>query len=196
MESQPKTVLVDMDGVLADFNKRVEEILKEDYPDVPVPQTRDHFYIDDDMDPIYKPVIKEIISRAGFFTELPLEPGAVDGWANIVELGYRPQICTSPLRKNPTCNPDKLAWLEEYFVPQFGHWVVDTAIIDKDKSRHAGIALIDDRPYIKGTEIASWKHVIFDQQYNKTSEAPYRLQGWKDTNLTPILGTLATATQH
>lgn len=192
MKKPENIVLIDMDGVISDFDERVVRILQSDYPEVPLPPQRNNFYIDDDMPPEHKPIIREIISRPGFFTELRVLPDAHNGWERLLAAGWQPQICTSPLRKNPTCNEDKLSWLEEHFVPWFGHWVVDTAIIDKDKTRYPGIVLIDDRPKIDGDEKAVWRHVVFDQPYNKEAPSPLRLFGWKDSLLLPILASLNT----
>ncbi len=190
MLTAEKIVLTDMDGVIADFDGKVKRDLKNLYPDVPIPQPRKSFYIDDDMAPEHKPVIREIISNPGFFTELGVIEGAHEGWEQLLEAGYTPQICTAPLRKNPTCNQDKLSWLEEHFVPRFGHWVIDTAIITKDKASCEGFVIIEDRPEIKDAHRAIWKHVVFDQPYNRDASSPYRLAGWKDPLIIPLLQTI------
>jgi len=180
-----------MDGVLAGFDSRVIEILGQDYPEVPIPKTRANFYIDDDLSPKYEPIIREIISRAGLFRELEVLPQALEGWEDLLAHDYEPRICTAPLRKNPTCNPDKMAWLEEHFVPRFGKQVVDLAIIDKQKYKHPGLALIDDRPVIEGAVEADWKHIVFTQPYNQTTEAEFRINGWDDPTLYGTLEKIA-----
>jgi 5'-nucleotidase len=143
------------------------------------------------MAPEFTPIVHEITSQPGFFKELPVLPGALQGWEDLLANGYLPQICTAPLRKNPTCTPDKLAWLEEHFVPRFGKYVLDTAIVDKQKFKHPGIALIDDRPVIDGAVEASWKHILFTQPYNQQTETEFRIAGWGDPMLYEALGKIA-----
>jgi 5'-nucleotidase len=72
-------------------------------------------------------------------------------------------------------------------VPHFGSWVIDTAIIDKDKASYPGLAIIEDRPEIKDAHRASWVHIVFDQTYNRNSSAPYRLLRWNDPLMLTIL---------
>jgi 5'-nucleotidase len=191
MKNMERTVLVDMDGVLAGFDAKVIEILGRDYPHIPIPQTRKSFYISDDMAPEFEPIVHDITSKPGFFKELSVLPGALDGWEDLLANDYQPQICTAPLRKNPTSVPDKLSWLEEHFVPRFGKYVLDTAIIDKQKFKYYGIALIDDRPVIEGTAEASWSHILFTQPYNLQTEAEFRISGWGDPMLYGALGKIA-----
>jgi len=190
MRTPESIVLVDMDGVMADFDGKVLQDLEDLYPHVPIPHPRNSFYIDDDMAPEHKPIVREIISKPGFFTQLGVIEGTHQGWELLLDAGYTPQICSAPLRKNPTCEQDKLAWLEEHFVPQFGHWVIDTAIITKDKASCSGLAIIEDRPEIKDAHRAEWKHVVFDRTYNQFAQSPYRLDGWKDPFIIPLLRTI------
>lgn len=184
---QGRTVLVDMDGVLADFEARVLQIITDEHPDIPLPEARTNFYIEEDFPEEYRPIIESIYRRAGFFSELPLINGAPDGWQRILDAGFIPRICTSPVRRNPTCEQDKRSWLEEHFAPRFGSWVVDTAIISKTKHHFEGVALIDDRPRIAFAELASWMHVLFEQPYNRNQADKPRLRDWEDPELENIL---------
>lgn len=189
--THPKNVLVDMDGVLADFNGYLHNVLSSEHPRVKLPNPQTMFYLDEEVHPDDKPIIKEIISRPGFFSELKPIDGAIEGWGRLLELGYHPQICSAPLRKNETSLIDKRAWLEEYFVPRFGISIVDLAIFAKEKWLHKGLALIDDRPdpnYKNHEGInPAWQHIVYDQPYNKLSEAPFRMLSWEDPILPKIL---------
>jgi 5'-nucleotidase len=83
---------------------------------------------------------------------------------------------------------NKLAWLRRHFVPLFGELVVSDAIIDKDKYRYDGLALIDDRPEVDTNNgRATWRHIVFDRPYNKHSSAALRIRGWDDPHLEETL---------
>lgn len=114
---------------------------------------------------------------------------AIYGWQRLLDLGYIPQICSSPLTSNPTCAEDKIKWLKNNFAPLFGEYIVNTAIITKDKHLYDGLALIDDRPIVHSNHLASWEHIVFDRPYNREIDG-IRLMGWKDENLESILNSI------
>jgi 5'-nucleotidase len=179
-------VLVDMDGVLADFDGQVINVLRNEYPDIPIKDVRTHFYISDDY-PEHALLIREISDRQGFFESLPLLEEALEGWQRIINLGYHPRVCSAPMISNPYSNVEKISWLEEYFVPVFGKYVVDEAIINSEKYLYDGIAIIDDRPKLKGSEEASWMHILYDQPYNRAISEHSRIVGLLDNNLPRLL---------
>lgn len=50
---------------------------------------------------------------------------------------------------------------------------IDRMIISRDKTHVTGSVLIDDKPYVTGTNRnPSWQHVIFEQPYNKGVSQP------------------------
>jgi 5'-nucleotidase len=176
-------VLVDMDGVLADFDAAVLDQLPPGIERV----ARTHFYISEDYQTHAKHV-RDITSRADFFLDLPLVDNALDGWQRLIGAGYQPQICSAPLSRNSDSVRNKLAWLDRHFAPRFGDLVVSEAIIDKRKYRHGGLALIDDRPEVDTNDgQARWLHVVFDRPYNQDSTAALRIRGWNDPDLEDTL---------
>lgn len=185
-----RTVLVDMDGTIADFDGTLVADLRAEHPEIEIPE-RKSFYFEHDFPEQHHDVIKGIISRPGFFLRHGIIEGAIDGWAGLIEAGYQPRICTAPLRKNRFSIPDKINWLEEHLVPVFGTRVIDTAIIDKHKFRHPALALIDDRDDIEDVRKASWEHIVFDQPYNHECKAQYRMLGWHDRGVFVALGSIA-----
>lgn len=172
-------VLVDMDGVLADFDKRALESLPPEVERI----TRQNFYVASDY-PEHDALIRAATAHPDFFEHLDLIDGALEGWQRLIDLGYDPRICSAPLRSNPRSIEGKKLWLAKHFAPVFGDQVVKRAIFNKKKYEHSGIALIDDRPEVEEGE---WRHIVFDQPYNQLSQAAFRLCTWHDPNLASIL---------
>ena len=72
-------------------------------------------------------------------------------------------------------------------VPHFGARVVEEAIIDKNKWRYSGLALVDDRPFVprgpNNSNIATWKHTLFGWAHlgqEVATDAEFRLLDWHD----------------
>ncbi len=179
------TILVDMDGVLADFDKEVLSRMEARYPHIPLLGARQNCHVADDY-PEHWALIRELSNEPGFFDSLPQVDNALEGWGRIIDLGYNPRICSSPINTNPNSRIEKLGWLQRHFAPYFGSIVAEQAIITRDKHLFDGVALIDDRPELRGADEASWRHIIFDQPYNR-HVAGLRLSGWLDKKLPEIL---------
>lgn len=186
MTNQKPIVYVDMDGVLADF----DALALVDLP-MHVRSQRVNFYVVKDY-PEYRHVIHKRQQHHLFFEELPVIEGALNGWQRLIDLGYDPVILSAPLSMNVRSIEGKKAWLVKHFVPEFGPSVVERAIIDKQKFRYDGLALIDDRAQVvPDGENASWTHIVMDRAYNKESLAKFRLMNWHDENLANILTSIA-----
>jgi len=174
-----QVVLVDMDGVLADFDLAVVEALKPTCPDIHVGPSSHRMHL---AFPAYAEQIRAVASARGFFRGLKPIEDALAGWRLLEELGYRPRICSSPLVSHPDCEGEKRAWLAE----TLGEQVAREAHIVRDKCPCPGFALIDDIPSMECAS-SGWRHIVFDKTYNQQSQAPYRLRGWLDPNLPDLL---------
>ncbi|EMP30915.1 5'(3')-deoxyribonucleotidase, cytosolic type [Chelonia mydas] len=152
-------VLVDMDGVLADFEGGVLRHFLARYPGEP------HV---------------ELAERRGFsgrgqyrrLRGAGSQPGAL--WLTEVF------ICTSPLMKYEHCILEKYSWVEKYLGPKF----VERLILTGDKTVVSADLLVDDKDTIKGAEPKpSWEHILFTCCHNKHLELQTprrRLQSWAD----------------
>lgn len=92
-------ILLDQDGVLADFDTAFHaawKALKHPHPALP-PSDRRSFYVRDDYPPELRETVEEIYTSPGFFRDLPPIPGALDGVRELRSLGHDVRICTSPL---------------------------------------------------------------------------------------------------
>jgi len=184
------TVLVDMDGVLADFDSQVLHTMTQRHPEIPIRSVRENFQISDDY-PAHFKIVSAISDAKGFFELLQPVENAIDGWRRLISLGYHPRVCSSPMKANPGSADEKLRWLAKHFAPVVGNSIVDEALITNDKYLADGRVLIDDRPQIKNYERAKWTHLIFDQPFNRHVQGP-RLHGWLDEGLPTILRRLTS----
>jgi 5'-nucleotidase len=53
-------------------------------------------------------------------------------------------------------------------------------IITRDKTHVKGKLLVDDKPFVTGTGIPSWEHVVFTAPYNLALTDRKRLSSWND----------------
>lgn len=171
-----------MDGVLADFDSSTMSLLRRHDPTIVI--DRRSFYYHHDY-PELKELFSSFHTALGFFRDLPPVDGAVEGWQQLIDLGYEPRVCSSPLTAHPDCINEKKQWLDHHLGPK----AVDTAIFTSEKFRAHGIALIDDKPGVTGAEQADWRHIVFNQPYNQTIETDLRLHGWHDPRLAALLTT-------
>lgn len=177
-------VLVDMDGVLADFTKQLLDELAQNMPEIEIPDELSLYRINDNFShPKVHQTMHQIIASPGFFRRLDPIEGAIDGWQKLIDLGYYPRICSSPLKDNPGCENEKRSWLEYYI----GEAAAEDAIIDSRKYLYSGFALIDDRIDHPNTTIADWQQIVFSQSYNRSYQTDFRLNGWHDPNLADLL---------
>lgn len=158
-------VLVDQDGVIADFEKLFWERWTEKYPDqsgVPLTQRTTHTLIDQYPQEL-KGKVKQIYNDPGFFRSLPLIPGAKEAIIKMKEMGWVVKICTSPLTNYKHCILEKFEWVEE----NLGFEYTKDLIVTKDKTLVKADFLIDDRPHIGGVATPEWEHIIYDAPYNR-----------------------------
>lgn len=186
------TVLVDMDGVMCDFEKHMLLEFRKRYPREPfvLPDDRRTFYMAEQYDEL-KPglalKINQIMNEKGFFLTMPPIAGAVDAVKEMSEMdGVQVFICTSPVDDSLFCVSEKFAWVKEHLGSE---WIKQT-ILTSDKTLIHGDILIDDRNHVTGlVSPPSWDHIIFTQAHNRHLTASEgqrqfgfvgRLENWTD----------------
>lgn len=175
---QRLTVLVDMDGVLADFDKHLLKETRHLWPEGYTQADQRVRYATNILPKAAQHEARAVTNRAGFFRELPVMPGAVDGLHALAEQADV-WIVTKPLEANPTCRDDKAVWLAEHFGADW----VRRLIITPDKSLVDGDILLDDGPHLRWWDSASWVPVVFPWPWNGLGtdwERCYRWQ-WGDS---------------
>lgn len=155
-------VLIDIDGVLADFDSYLLKEIKKRLPEIEIPEKRDKL-LRKNFSPEEKNKIDQICNEEGFFLNLKEIEGSIEG---VKELAKKHDVffCSSPLTKNINSVKEKQLWVKE----KFGEEWIRKMIIAKDKTIIKGDILIDDIPEeIKGIKTPEWEQIIFDQPYNK-----------------------------
>lgn len=163
-------VLIDQDGVLADFNQGFEAAWRRAghaYPVVPSTARR-HFRLTDEYPADLRSDVEAIYTAPGFFRDLPPIPGALDAVHALLAQGHQVGICTSPLDAYRHCVTEKYEWVERHL----GRAFLSRLILTKDKTLIHGDVLIDDKPTITGLRQPAWQHVIYDQPYNRHVDGP------------------------
>lgn len=161
-------VLVDQDGVLADFDAGVNRALRRQHPGLPIidPALRRSFHLRDDYPAEYLEEIREIQASAGFIVGLEPMPGALEAMRDMLAIGHDVRICTAPLTQFTNCVAEKFQWVQDHL----GHAWLHRIVLTKDKTLVRGDVLIDDCPEVVGTLVPSWEHLIFDASYNAASK--------------------------
>ena len=188
-------VLVDQDGVVADFERGVLDRFRARHPDAPFIALADRrgFYVSRQYPPEWSEEINAIMRAEGFYRDLPVIDGAKRALGEMVAAGHDVFLCTSPLVSSRWSVPDKLAWIEHHL----GRAWLRRIVITSDKTlvgdRLRPCVLIDDRPQITGVAIPPWEHVLFDQPYNRGEPGP-RLPSWAVWR--EVLEPILTAQRH
>lgn len=178
-----RTILVDQDDVLANYSKRLIEIVAQEYPGEPKVSEDELRFFETELhySPENRKAIDRIAIREGFFENLEPIEGAVEALHDLLACGFDVRICTSPKKYFKYCVPEKFAWIEKHLGREFAMRIVLT----RDKTLVRGSILIDDKPEITGVAVPEWEHVIYDRPCNRNASGKRRIN-WQ--NYREVLG--------
>lgn len=165
-----KVILVDLDGVLADYDGLLGQEFIKKYPDIPWDSRRKEFELSPEMDKL----AKAIVTQPGFFASLAPIAGCIECIKRMDQNGHDVKFCTAPLAEYKYCIPEKYAWIEQHFGKDWTRKVIMT----KDKTLIVGDYLIDDKPEPKGQYTPQWIHIVYNQSYNEHVKDKPRLSNW------------------
>jgi len=157
-ELAPPTVLLDMDGVIVDWDAGFREAWGSRSS---IDRTVS-YYMEDCVPPAYRDEALAVLHEEGFFLNLPPMKGSIAAAKAMVAKGYRVLFCTSPVQTSQHCAGEKFEWIRKHF----GEEWVKRIVLTSDKTPVRGDVLIDDKPKITGTMAPTWRHLLFDAPYN------------------------------
>ena len=159
-------ILVDMDGVLADFDGWIYD-RRELWPSLdPDRSKQTHYFLTNEVSRHDAAVMRQYVNQSRIFRELAPMPGAIDGFRELSEQADV-WICTKPLEANLNCRDDKAAWVREHLGSEYE----ERLLIMADKSLALGALLIDDHPKPAQIEQAVWRPVIYAHGHNIHDQA-------------------------
>ncbi|KAM9750543.1 5'(3')-deoxyribonucleotidase, cytosolic type isoform 2-T2 [Dama dama] len=153
--ARPVRVLVDMDGVLADFEAGLLRGFLQRFPGEPyVPLEERRGFLAREQYRALRPDLADKVASVyeapGFFLDLEPIPGALEAMREMNDMqDTQVFICTSPLMKYDHCVAEKYRWVEKHLGPQF----VEHIIMTWDKTVISGDILIDDKEVIQDNQI-------------------------------------------
>ena len=176
---EKRIILVDMDGTICKFTKKLL-FLAHERLGAPLLDERvlTHFHTENEFDLSLRDQIAKLSDEDGFFEDLEPVEGAIEALKEMDAAGYKVFICTSPKKfyHNPHCAGNKHRWVMNHLGKEW----TERVILTRDKTLVHGDVLIDDKPEIEGVAVPSWRHVYFDQPYNRSNANRVRLTSWKD----------------
>ena len=142
MTEKKPVLLLDMDGIIADFNlyslQTYNRIFGTKYDESKVDQyIGDHEVIDKSID---VKALRRPYKDPGSFINLPVIPGSQAAVAKLLKF-FDIFVVTTQYYGNPTCVHEKHVWLQRHFPA-----IADQGVFTKHKPQVKGDILVDDRP--------------------------------------------------
>jgi 5'-nucleotidase len=172
-------VLIDLDSIVADFWTPLLREYNAAYNDSRTIADMKSYMLEDNVKPECGAKIDEIISSPGFFQNMPVLPGALNGISRI-RSQFDVVFVTAPFGGNTASGTEKIEWCKEHL----GVSHKDVMLTHK-KDLVMGHALIDDGPH--NIEAYRTRHpntpiltIAYPYNYS-VNHLCYRYDGWKNT---------------
>lgn len=186
-----KTVLIDMDNTLAQFDLEFGKRWVAEYPQgsLDLIKNRKHFELEQNFpdDPAAKDAAVKIMSTPGLYIKFEPAVGSVEAVKEMTQAGLSVFFCSAPHPfQYESCVAEKYSWVRKYY----GEEYLSRIIITRDKTVIKGTVLIDDKPKITGTcEKPEWTHIVYTQSYNMHVVDKPRFTKWSEwrKTLSPYL---------
>jgi len=175
-KEEKKLVLVDLDGVLANFHETLLDDYNKQYGTLHKVEEWSKFLGEHQYGEEVWADMENIYNQPGFFFKLDVIPGARETISQLLEI-VDVEICTSPTKRtdsrgvkgiNPHCVHDKVLWVQKHF-PELSKKITLTSKKDIMKAD----MLIDDAVYNTHPWAANNKNGIaylIERPWNKTSK--------------------------
>jgi 5'(3')-deoxyribonucleotidase len=128
-------VLLDMDGVIADFIAKLLRVYNERWGATFTSADVTHYEFYECFPKEVAKRLYDIFNEPGFFRDLPLVDGAKEMVEKMLTFGCEVELCTSPSSAplvktghyalNANCAKDKVEWVHEHF-PELGNNITMT----------------------------------------------------------------------
>lgn len=171
-------LLIDMDGVLYDWDERFWNEVADRFPHVVIPDLSDRRSFDPTVSApgLTREQMLEVFDLPGFYLGLKPMPGAQEALREFELMGLPRNVLSSPTTTNPDCASNKYASMARDFSPVWA----DLTHLARDKTSTLGTLLVDDKPDIHGAwYYPTWDQVIFDWPYNDHVEGR-RMVSWEN----------------
>lgn len=186
-----KTILVDMDGVLNEFQsffkKKIQQLGYGYDPSGDSQYHSEYGILGKNNNTIskkeQKTVAQEIMLDYDFWIDLPVMKGAKEclQWLNKKCNLF---IATTPYRFSDTYTGVKVEWLKKHFP----FIQPDQILFSKSKWELEGDAIIEDKPEtLEKCKERGMFTIAFDQKYNALVDVDYRLYSWNLSEIKKIL---------
>lgn len=172
-------IAVDQDQVLANLMSKWISTYNEEWDDSLLETDITDWDITQFVKPECGEKIYDIIKRPGFYLNLAVIEGALEGVQALLNMGVEIAVVSaSPM----TAYQEKHMWLEKHFP------MLDRIIFATDKSWINADAMIDDGTH----NLESFKgfKMLFDAPWNRADKRFFRVDNWKEiTNVVHVLKT-------
>lgn len=180
-KASKNVVLVDMDGVIVDYDAEFAKrwaIMRPDRDDYDLIRSRTDFDIENNFpEEDYSDVCK-VIAEGGFFQKLLPFKGAIEALNEMDKTGFHVLLCSSPSRfQFEESASGKYEWIRQWL----GEDWMERLILTRDKTVVDAPVLIDDKPKISGAcKDPTWTQVLFTQPYNSRIQDKPRMSDWSE----------------